>query len=129
MKKIFAMTGILFFLVSVLSFVPCQGYAFNPQPEPPGKAKSGIAVNESYTGIITKIDGNKITVKNDKGIEKIVTGNVAGLKIGGKVKVTIRDGRTWLNPQPEPPSPKYNPTGGTTPETPGPPPKTSPKLK
>jgi len=106
MKKIFAMAGILFFLVSVLSFVPCRGYAFNPQPEPPGKAKSKIAVNESYMGTIVKIEGNKITVKNDKGIEKIVTGNVAGLKIGSKVKVTTRDGRTWLNPQPEPPSPK-----------------------
>ena len=106
MKKFFAMTGILFFLVSVLSFVPCHGYAFNPQPEPPGKAKSSVVVNESYVGTIIKIEGNKITVKNDKGLEKIVTGNFAGLKIGSKVKVTMRDGRTWLNPQPEPPSPK-----------------------
>lgn len=106
MKKFFALTGVLFFLVSVLFFVPYQSYAINPQPEPPGnKVKSNMAVNESYTGTIVKIEGNKITVKNDKGIDKIVTGNFTGLKIGGKVKVTTRDGLTWLNPQPEPPMP------------------------
>lgn len=106
MKRLVAITGVLFFLGSVVFFAPCQGYAFNPQPEPPGKAKSGIVTNESYIGTITKIEGTKITVKNANGVEKIVTGNFQGLKIGGKVKVTTRDGRTWLNPQPEPPSPK-----------------------
>ena len=58
MKKFFAMAGALFFLVSLLFFVPCRSYAFNPQPEPPGKAKSSIDVNESYIGTITKIEGN-----------------------------------------------------------------------
>jgi hypothetical protein len=126
MKKFFAMAGILFFLVAVFSY---RSYAFNPQPEPPGKAKSSLAVNESYIGTIVKIEGNKFSVRNDKGIVKIVTGDILGLKIGSKVKVTSRDGRTWLNPQPEPPSPKYNPAAGTsTPEAPGRPPKTSPKL-
>jgi hypothetical protein len=38
-------------------------------------------------------------------IKKIIAVNFPGLKIGGKVKVTTRDGRTWLNPQPEPPLP------------------------
>jgi hypothetical protein len=127
MKKIFAMAGVLFFLIAVFSY---RSYAFNPQPEPPGKAKSSIVINESYIGTIVKIEGNKISVRNNMGIVKIVTAEIAGLKIGSKVKVSTRDGRTWLNPQPEPPSPKYNPAaGGTTPETPGPPPKTSPKLK
>lgn len=131
MKKIFAMAGAFIFLVSVLFFVPRQGYAINPQPEPPGgKAKSITVVNESYIGTIIKIEGNKITVRNETGMEKIITGNFTGLKIGGKVNVTTRDGRTWLNPQPEPPAPKYNPAaGGSTPEAPGRPPKTSPKLK
>lgn len=128
MKKIFAMAGALFFLVAVLFFVPCKSYAINPQPEPPGgKNKSVISTNESYVGTIIKIEGNKITVRNDNGIEKIVTGAAAGLKIGSKVKVTTRKGLTWLNPQPEPPSPKYNPAaGGSTPEAPGRPPKTAP---
>ena len=105
MKKLIAMTGVLFFLVSVLFFFPDQSYAINPQPEPPGKVKSSIVVNESYIGTIIKIEGNKITVRNETGMEKIITGNFTGLKIGGKVKVTARDGRTWLNPQPEPPLP------------------------
>ena len=106
MKKFFAMAGALFFLISVLFFVPCKGYAINPQPEPPGdKVKSVTSINESYIGTIIKIEGNKITVRDDKGIEKIVTSAIAGLKIGSKVKVTTRKGLTWLNPQPEPPSP------------------------
>lgn len=106
MKQIFAIAGILFFLVAVFSY---RGYAFNPQPEPPGKANSSVAVNESYIGTIIKIEGNKITVRNNSGLERIVTGDSAGLKIGNKVKVSTRDGRTWLNPQPEPPSPKTSP--------------------
>jgi hypothetical protein len=40
----FATAGALFFLVPILFFVPCKGYAFNPQPEPPGKAKN-LSVN------------------------------------------------------------------------------------
>ena len=131
MKKFFAMAGVLLFLLVILFFVPCEGYAINPQPEPPGdKTKSGIVVNESYIGTIIKIEGNKITVRDDRGIEKIVTGAIAGLKIGSKVKVTTKNGLTWLNPQPEPPAPKYNPAAGTsTPEAPGRPPKSSPNLK
>ena len=105
MKKIIATAGILFFLVSVVFFAPGCSYAFNPQPEPQGKAKSGIVTNETYTGTITKIIANKITVRNDKGQERIIESNTTGLKIGDKVKVTTRDGRTWLNPQPEPPTP------------------------
>jgi hypothetical protein len=131
MKRFVAIAGVLFFLGAVVFFAPCHSYAFNPQPEPPGKAKSGIAVNESYIGTIIKIDGAKITVMDDKGGEKIVTGIIAGLKTGGKVKVTTRNGRTWLNPQPEPPKPavEISPRGSiqknavpTTPEQPTPPP-------
>ena len=105
MKRFIAIAGVLFFLGSVVFFAPCRSYAINPQPEPPGD-KSVININESYIGAITKIDGRKITVKNTNGVEKIVTGNAAGMKIGGKVKVTTRNGRTWLDPQPEPPSPR-----------------------
>lgn len=105
MKRFFALTGVLFFLGSVLCFTPCSVFALNPQPEPPAKMKSGIAVNESYIGTIVKIEGNKITVRNETGAEKIITGNFPGLKPGSRVKVTTRDGRTWLNPQPEPPVP------------------------
>jgi hypothetical protein len=105
MKKFITIASALFFLAAVVTFVPCSGFALNPQPEPPAKIKSGIAVNESYIGTIVKIEGSKITVKNDKGIEKIVTSNITGLKIGGKVKVATKNGLTWLNPQPEPPMP------------------------
>jgi hypothetical protein len=132
MKKFFAMAGVLFFLVAVFSFLPYRSYAFNPQPEPPGKAKSSIAVNESYIGTIIKIEGNKISVRNNMGIVKIITGDIIGLKIGSKVKVTTRNGLTWLNPQPEPPMDKFkvpNKAAQGTPDTPGPPPKTSPNLK
>ncbi|MCX6226802.1 MAG: hypothetical protein NTV01_18990 [Bacteroidia bacterium] len=137
MKRFVAIASALFLLWAVVFFAPCRSYAFNPQPEPPGKAKSSIAVNESYIGTITKIEGNKITVRDDKGIEKIVTGSIAGLKIGSKVKVTTRDGRTWLNPQPEPPKPavEVNPKGliqknaaPTTPEQPTPPPPSTKGL-
>ena len=104
MKKFFATTGVLFVLVMVFFFAPCRSYAINPQPEPPGD-KSLINTNASYLGTITKIDGARITVKNDNGVEKIVTGNFQGIKIGSRVKVTTKNGRTWLNPQPEPPFP------------------------
>jgi hypothetical protein len=87
---------------------------------------SGMAVADT----VTKIDGNKITIMDDAGKVKTVASSVKGLKVGDKVKVTTKGGLTWLNPQPEPPIPKYNPTaGGTTPEAPGRPPKTSPQLK
>lgn len=111
MKRFFALTGVLFFIVSVLFFIPGQGYAINPQPEPPGdKAKSVNIMNESYIGTIVKIEGSKITVRDDKGINKIVTSTAAGLKPGGKVKVTTKNGLTWLDPQPEPPmTPKTKP--------------------
>jgi len=105
MKRFFALASVLIFLGTVSLFVPFSGFAMDPQPEPPAKIKSGIAVNESYLGTIIKIEGNKITVKNEKGVEKIVTSNITGLKIGSKVKVTTKNGLTWLNPQPEPPLP------------------------
>ena len=105
-KKFFALAGLLFFIVSVLFLVSGQGYAINPQPEPPGdKTKSVIRVNESYMATIIKIEGNQITVRDGKGIEKVITGSVSGLKVGDKIRVTTKDGRTWLNPQPEPPAP------------------------
>lgn len=104
MKKIIVMAGLLFFLVSIVLFAPCRSYAINPQPEPP-KTKPDIVTNETCTGTIIKIIGTKITVRDDKGKERIIESNRPGLKIGDKVKVTTRNGLTWLNPQPEPPVP------------------------
>ena len=119
MKRLVVIASVLFFLGAVVFFAPCRSYAFNPQPEPPGKSKSGIVTNESYKGTITKINGANITVRNDNGVEKIVISNMTGLKIGDKITVTggkiIKAGgmiiNPDLNPQPEPPM------------------KTSPKLK
>jgi len=102
MKRFFALASVVIFLGAVLLFVPFFGFAMNPQPEPPAQIKSGIAVDESYLGTIIRIEGNKITVKNEKGVEKVITSNITGLKIGSKVQVTTKNGLTWLNPQPEP---------------------------
>jgi hypothetical protein len=105
MKKIISMAFVVLFAGSVMFFVPCRGFAINPQPEPPAKINAGVAVNDSYIGTIIKIEGNHITVRNERGVDSTITGSFVGLKIGSKVKVTTRDGRTWLNPQPEPPLP------------------------
>lgn len=106
MKKIISMMIALLFAGLVMIFVPYQGFAINPQPEPPGgKAQVVAPPDESYFGTIVKIEGNRITVRNDKGIEKIVTGKFTGLKVGSRVRVTTKNGLTWLNPQPEPPLP------------------------
>lgn len=91
-----------------------------------------------FAATVTKVDGDKITVKDDKGVEKIFTGNKAGLKIGDTV--TVKDGKVIktgssrassnLNPQPEPPTPTSAfPKGPdqkkmtSTPEAPTTPPK------
>jgi len=92
------------FLVSIVLFAPCRSYAINPQPEPP-KTKPDIVTNETCTGTIIKISAPRSpseTTKEKKESSKAI-GRV--LKIGDKVKVTTRNGLTWLNPQPEPPVP------------------------
>jgi hypothetical protein len=85
----------------------------------------------AFADMITKIAGNKITVMDDTGKVRTIESNVKGLKVGDKVKVTTRNGLTWLNPQPEPPMPTVNGQNAatSTPEAPSPPPKTSPQLK
>lgn len=44
----------------ILIFVPCKGYAFNPQPEPPGKALifsiGGTPLATTLTGAEGKVD-------------------------------------------------------------------------
>ncbi|MGO9378302.1 MAG: selenite/tellurite reduction operon protein ExtJ [Dissulfurispiraceae bacterium] len=42
-------------------------------------------------GAITKIEGNKITVKGADGKEETVMGDAKGLKVGDKV--TVKDGK------------------------------------
>jgi hypothetical protein len=88
---------------------------------------SSLAVADT----ITKIEGNKITVMDDTGKLKTIESNIKGLKVGDKVKVTMKNGLTWLNPQPEPPDPKVKgqSTATGTPEAPGRPPKTLPQSK
>lgn len=107
MKQFITIISILFFLGAVASFTPCS-YALNPQPEPPAQQlKVKINPVDVYTAIIVKIEGAKITVKDDKGNQKIVTGGVSGLKAGDKVTVKngniIKINRRAINPQPEPP--------------------------
>ena len=83
----------------------------------------------AFADTITKIAGNKITVMDDTGKVRTIESNVKGLKVGDKVKVTMRNGLTWLNPQPEPPIPivQKNATP-TTPEQPSPPPPSTKGL-
>ena len=109
-KRLVAMVGAIFFLGSAVFFAPYCSYALNPQPEPPMT--------------ITKIDGAKVTVRDDNGSEKIVAG-CPGLKIGDKV--TVKGGK--IIPEPPKPTVKVNPKGliqknavPGTPDTPNPPP-------
>ncbi len=112
MKRFVTIISVLFFLGSVVFWAPCRSYALNPQPEPPAPvAKIKINPGDVDTGTIIKIDGTKLTIRDDKGIEKIVTAaNIRGLKIGDTV--TVKDGnivkisRKLINPQPEPPKTK-----------------------
>jgi hypothetical protein len=53
-------------------------------------ANLSFAANEFHAkGIVTKIDGNQITIKDDQGKETTVTGDAKGIKIGDKVNVTV----------------------------------------
>jgi hypothetical protein len=83
----------------------------------------------AFADTVTKIAGNKIMVMDDTGKVRTIESNVKGLKVGDKVKVTMRNGLTWLNPQPEPPIPtvQKNAVPGT-PDTPNPPPPSTKGL-
>jgi hypothetical protein len=94
---------------------------------------ASLAVAET----ITRIVGNQITVKDATGKEKTIESTAKGLKVGDKVKLTVRGGRTWLDPQPEPPMTKpvdlkssvLQKKGHASPEAPPPPPPPDrPKL-
>jgi hypothetical protein len=52
---------------------------------------SMVAFAADVSGTVSKIDGKKITVKDDKGKETTVEGDATGLKVGDKV--TIKDGK------------------------------------
>lgn len=92
----------------------------------------------AFAEMITRIVGSQITVRDATGNEKTIESNAKGLKVGDKVKLTVRDGRTWLDPQPEPPMTKpvdlkssvLQKKGHASPEAPPPPPPPdSQKLK
>lgn len=89
---------------------------------------------------ITRIVGSKITVRDAAGREQTIESTVKGLKVGDKVKLTVRNGRTWLDPQPEPPIPEWSKPANlgnpvmqkkefATPEAPYPPPPPPDKPK
>lgn len=97
---------------------------------------ANLAVAET----ITRIVGNQITVKDATGKAKTIESTVKGLKVGDTVKLSVIDGRTWINPQPEPPgyqrikpanlgSSVLQKKGHASPEAPPPPPPPDkPKL-
>jgi hypothetical protein len=91
---------------------------------------------------VTRIAGSRITVRDARGNEKTIEGSAKGLKVGDKVRLRVKDGRTWLDPQPEPPRPWQTRQGNmkpsaqrqkvhATPEAPPPPPPPpgKPQLK
>jgi len=92
----------------------------------------GLAILASAE-TVTRIVGNQITVRDAAGKEQTIESTVKGLKVGSKVKLSVIDGRTWINPQPEPPgNQKISPAnmgnsvlqkkGHASPEAPPPPP-------
>ncbi len=97
----------------------------------------------AFAETITRISGNRMTVRDNMGNEKTVVGNAQGLKVGDRVKLNVKNGRTWLDPQPEPPSPKKTkpyplkplalknkaPASPEAPPPPPPPPPGKPELK
>lgn len=98
----------------------------------------------AFSETITRIAGDRITVRDDKGKEKIIKSSANRFKVGDKVKLRVSDGRTWLDPQPEPPKPepikpaalghsdlqkKVRATPEAPPPPPPPPPPDKPKLK
>ena len=53
-------------------------------------ASLSFAANEfQIKGTVTKINGNQITIKDDKGKETIVEGDTNGIKAGDKVILTV----------------------------------------
>jgi len=53
-------------------------------------ANLSLAANEFHvTGTVTKINGNQITIKDDKGKETTVEGDTNGIKAGDKVILSI----------------------------------------
>jgi hypothetical protein len=64
----------LFFLMVALAFIigiPCIGFT----------------ASDEFSGVVTKISGDKVTVKDAKGQEKTVTTNSKALKVGEKVMI------------------------------------------
>jgi len=51
----------------------------------------GLSFAAEMKGSISKIDGNKITVKGADGKETTVEGDAKGMKVGDKV--TVKDGK------------------------------------
>ena len=52
---------------------------------------AGLGFAADMKGSISKIDGNKITVKGADGKETTVDGDAKGMKVGDKV--TVKDGK------------------------------------
>jgi membrane-associated protease RseP (regulator of RpoE activity) len=67
MKKLFFVMVTLAFILGVSSF--------------------GFAASDEFSGVVTKISGDKVTVKDAKGQEKTVTTDSKALKVGEKVMI------------------------------------------
>jgi hypothetical protein len=107
MKTLRFLTILLAGMFLAASFV-LPVWAFNPQPEPPGKPITLLVDTPDKTkfeGAITKIEGRKITLRNEAG--KFITIGVRGesaddkhklrgLQVGDKVKI---EGGRLLLPQ------------------------------
>jgi hypothetical protein len=67
MKKLFFLMVTLVFILGI----PCIGFT----------------ASDEFSGVVTKISGDKVTAKDAKGQEKTVTTNAKTLKVGEKVMI------------------------------------------
>jgi hypothetical protein len=67
MKRIVGMVIAMFFLAAVVCFAPCRSYAFNPQPEPPGKEQKIIKPGDTKAGITIEEKKKKQQQKKGTG--------------------------------------------------------------
>lgn len=96
------------YLLAAVTLAAFSGMSYAQAPAVPAAAapaktekraaKPAKAKVETFTGDVSAVDAaaNEITVKDAKGVEKKFTleaDKMAGLPVGAKVKVTVKDGK------------------------------------
>lgn len=98
------------YVLAAITLAAFTGMSFAQAPAAPAAApartekpaaRKAVKKVETFTGNISVIDAatNMITVKDAKSVEKQFTleaDKLAGLAVGAKVKVTVKDGKTTV---------------------------------